>query len=210
MPLTLVTQCPHCHADRVGFTHVGNAPHPDSNHHGSLFFTCNRCYGPLAAEVTRTDLQSIVGRDMQGDLASLPLKDVHLFPAVAPVDIPAHCPKQVAEAFRQAEVALRSGSPDAAASMGRRAIDVGTKLFAPDLEKFLLNDRINRLAADHRLTPALKDWAHSLRTVGNEALHGVDGVTGEEAAATVALARYVLIYIFTLPMQVQLARGSTG
>ena len=90
--------------------------------------------------------------------------------------------------------------------MDRRALEIGTKLIAPDLAGLKLNQRINELATKNLITPALKDWAHGLRIVGNEALHDMEGVTIDEAKQAHELTRFMLIYLFTLPEQVRLSK----
>jgi hypothetical protein len=66
--------------------------------------------------------------------------------------------------------------------------------------------RIDALAAEGLLTPNLKDWAHSLRFLGNDAVHEVDGIPEEEAVQGYELARFTLTYVYTLPTQVATAR----
>lgn len=120
---------------------------------------------------------------------------------------PAHCPEAIANAFLQADTTIRrAGFSESTVAMDRRALEIATKRIAPDLADETLYRRIELLAERHLLTPALKDWAHELRTLGNEALHEEDGVSPEEARQTHELTRYVLTYLFTLPEQVRASR----
>jgi hypothetical protein len=116
-------------------------------------------------------------------------------------------PPAVANAFRQAgDTIRRDGFAESAVAMDRRALELATKSIAPDLAGETLYRRIELLAGRHLLTPALADWAHALRTLGNDALHEEDGVTHDEARQTHELTRYILIYLFTLPEQVRASR----
>ncbi len=129
-----------------------------------------------------------------------------IFPKPSPTELPQHCPENVARAFLQAEDALKRENFDAAVAMDRRALELMTKEKAPEDAKKPLVQRIEILSARHEITPALKDWAHNLRTMGNEAVHGVDGLTEDEAESTHEVTKFILTYIYTLPEQVRLAK----
>jgi len=66
--------------------------------------------------------------------------------------------------------------------------------------------RIDKLAAENLITPALKDWAHELRLDGNEALHGDQPADEELATRMERLTYFLLTYLYTLPAQVAAAR----
>lgn len=90
--------------------------------------------------------------------------------------------------------------------MDRRALEISTKEMAPEHAALTLYQRIEKLAGAGKLTPSLKEWAHDLRIVGNDALHEIDGLTETEAKQAHELARFVLTYLYTLPAQVAEAR----
>lgn len=131
---------------------------------------------------------------------------IEIFPQTEVAKSPEHCPENIASAFLQAEENLRGENYDAATAMDRKAIELATKEIAPELASKNLNDRINKIASDYRITPALQDWAHQLRTFGNQALHDIEGMTEEEATQAHDFAKYFLIYVFTLPKRIELAR----
>ena len=131
---------------------------------------------------------------------------IDVLPERPAASCPPYCSADVSRAFIQAEENISRGNAEAAASMDRRALEIGTKLIAPDLAGLKLNQRINELATKNLITPALKDWAHGLRIVGNEALHDMEGVTIDEAKQAHELTRFMLIYLFTLPEQVRLSK----
>jgi hypothetical protein len=144
---------------------------------------------------------------MYGDIRSS--NDVHvkdIYPKPKPSELPNHCPENVGRAFLQAEDGLKRRSFDAAVAMDRRALELMTKEKAPDAADKPLINRIEMLGARHQITPDLKDWAHNLRTMGNEAVHGVDGLTEDEASSTHELTKFILTYVYTLPEQVRLAK----
>ena len=90
--------------------------------------------------------------------------------------------------------------------MDRRALEIATKEIAPTHAKLGLYQRIEKLAAERLLTESLKEWAHGLRLIGNDAVHEIDGITQDEATQTHMLTRFILIYLYTLPAQVAEAR----
>lgn len=92
--------------------------------------------------------------------------------------------------------------------MDRRALEIATKEMAPEHAGLSLYKRIEKLAESGRLTESLKDWAHSLRAVDNEALHDIDGVDENEASQAHELTRFILTYLYTLPEQVKRARAA--
>lgn len=81
------------------------------------------------------------------------------------------------------------------------------KELAPDLEARTLMQRIDKLAAEHRITPAIKDWAHDLRLDGNEAVHGDEEATQEVTDQMHNLTYFLLTYLYTLPKQIEDARA---
>lgn len=90
--------------------------------------------------------------------------------------------------------------------MDRRALELTTKNLAPELAGKTLAARINALADAGKLTADLKEWAHSLRFLGNDAVHEEEGISEEEAIQGHELTRFILTYVYTLPTQVAAAR----
>jgi hypothetical protein len=205
MAVTLIHNCPHCPTKNAGFTLVGEANIPRSTYGWLAFFRCNTCFGPLAIQLrneTNATMQKLDGelRYIRG------ITNLEVFPKPAPSCAPSHTPEAVARAFIQAEDAIKMQHWEAAGAMDRRALEISTKEMAPEHAALKLYKRIEKLADSGRLTPSLKEWAHDLRIVGNDALHEIDGLTEDEATQTHELARFVLIYLYTLPAQVEEAR----
>ncbi len=62
-----------------------------------------------------------------------------------------------------------------------------------------LEKRINDLPLETGVTPAMKEWAHQIRVLGNDAAHEEDPFTREDADALQAFTELFLTYAFTLP-----------
>lgn len=220
MALTLVHDCPHCYTEHAGFTLCGSKSIHSETYANRitgafvtyqktrwvLLFTCNACNNPISVKTISDLKQHNDAMKQDGDIQKLAgFSEIEIFPKTQQVDAPQNLPEHIAEAFLEAEDSLRRGKFNSAVAMDRRALELMTKDKAPD-QKGTLAKRIEWLESQHELTPALSQWANELRTMGNEAVHGVDGLTDAEAEATHELSRFILTYIYTLPEQVRLAK----
>lgn len=208
MALILVSDCPHCGIENTGLTFVAESQCPNG-YRWNTMFRCNNCNKPITANVEINGGNK--PSSFHGDLTKIyEIKIRGIYPTSKPSSAPDHCPENIAKAFIQAEENIFRRNAEAAASMDRRALEIGTKLIAPDLVNETLWNRIERLAERHLITPSIQEWAHSLRLIGNDALHDIDGVTLEEAKQAHELTRFMLIYLFTLPEQVRLSKEANA
>jgi hypothetical protein len=132
---------------------------------------------------------------------------LNVFPGPIEIHIPKDIPEAVARTFKQAAESRRAGNFDAACGMYRKAMELGLKAFSPDIEEWKIQKRINKMAAEHRITPELKAWADELRLDGNKALHGDEEATAEMADQMDGLCTFLLTYLYTLPAQVAAAQA---
>ena len=209
---TLILKCPHCHAQRMGFTPAAEFNCEGMENSFAVGATCNGCRMPICALLRRTSNGAATRAKpltYNGDLAaengSFFLYKV--YPAEQSDSTPANVPEPVAKAFRQAESSLRIGNLDAACGMYRKAMELGLKAFSPDIEAWKIEKRIDKMAAENRITPELQAWAHELRLDGNDAVHGDEDATQETADQMHELCRFLLTYLYTLPAQVAEAQA---
>ena len=205
---TLIHQCPHddCLADRMNFElHAISYARGKSVKQVRNFAhaSCRACGKPVAIE--------LYGHDgtvqLNGDISQYPMtleqlgwRIIHIWPEVPKPRVPDHLPDQVAKAYLSAERNFaQAGMEEASAGSYGRALDVGTKLFAPDCAEPTLYKRIEKLAAEHRITSDLAEWAHAIRLIRNGALHDADEVSRDELVAVRGFTETVLTYLFTLP-----------
>ena len=87
-------------------------------------------------------------------------------------------------------------------------------LFRKTLEASLATDddlplirRIVRAAKNREITPAMEEWAHHIRTIGNAAAHDIDDFTHQEIAELREFTRLFLMYLFSLPNMLKSAKG---
>ena len=83
--------------------------------------------------------------------------------------------------------------------MFRKALDVATKVLEPDPEIGKLFHRIEALARDGRITSDMKDWAHEIRDVGNDAVHEAEPFSEKDTKDLQRFTELFLMYAFTLP-----------
>jgi hypothetical protein len=169
---------------------------------------CGVCTAAVAAVLrplgTQVDQKAFT---LVNHLAGHPndVKLVAIFPPPAIPEAPDHLPPNVEAFFLEAAANVKTG-PNAAGAMLRKSIDVALKHVDPDLKGKLV-ERIDNAAGRGKLTPELAKWAHHVRLEGNDAVHGDDPFTPEEAEALYKFTELVLMYLFTLPGMLKERRG---
>jgi hypothetical protein len=90
--------------------------------------------------------------------------------------------------------------------MFRRAIELAARAIDPDAPPGInLKQRIERLP-DTVVTPAMKEWAQHIRLEGNDAVHGPDDYSEDDAKQLHTFAELFLTYAFTLPEMLKKAK----
>ena len=191
----------------MAFTVQSETADPIRQYHFAVLATCHGCRMPICLVV-----QSSTGRPPSGTPLDLMNREsgfniLGVYPSAIPIDVPENIPDAVAKAFKQAAESRSAGHFDAACSMYRRAMELALKVFSPDIEAWKLEKRIDKMAAENRITKDLQSWAHELRLDGNDALHGDKEATGEMAGQMHGLCKFLLIYLYTLPAQVEAAKA---
>jgi hypothetical protein len=119
------------------------------------------------------------------------------FPKPVAVAAPRHTPENVERFYLQGMDNI-SRNFDAAGTMFRKSLDAALKHLDPT-GKGTLEKRIDNLPTDKDVTPAMKEWAHQIRHLGNDAVHEEDPFTEAEAKSLQAFTELFLTYAFTLP-----------
>ncbi|WP_249333895.1 DUF4145 domain-containing protein [Comamonas sp. PE63] len=204
----LVMQCPHCGAENMTFAAISGS-NSNRNLTSSIFAQCSACFEGVVAKFALSQAgyraEQLLG--YQGNVLEHPAVVLEkVWPTLPPIDAPQSTPEKVARSFVEAAKSRRSGLWNAACGSYRRCMELALKEFAPDVEAWKLEKRIDKLAAEHRITPALQTWAHELRLDGNEALHGDDDATEDMAEQMHHLTYFLLTYLYTLPNQIEEVR----
>jgi hypothetical protein len=206
---TFAIKCPHCLRDNTSFTVVASRPiQPSpwpSGFRGlarvEVFGTCNACLrgvcGAVAVNTTAGVTHKIEDIGSAIDLLGGITIEGWL-PKPEGVDLPGHLPPVVERAYAEAERLKLAGFRGPAGNAYRRALEAALKEVEPDL-KGSLYGRIEALANTGRLTANMKDFAHRIRTLGNEASHETPVVEDDEIDDLAIFTKLFLMYEFTLP-----------
>lgn len=202
----LSSQCPHCLTPQAPLRSVAFTNRHNVKHKVIGFFLCPICEKPVGAWLDQFEAQSGCGTTAElvqwkktveaGGWVATEIWPAPLLPT-APLDVP----ERITRNFTQAEHAAVRDHREAAGMAYRRALELALKDKAPEL-KGTLEKRIDKLAADGRLTTDLAEWAHSVRDLGNEATHDEDEPTKEDVADLAAFTRVVLEYLYSMPAKV--------
>ena len=200
--------CPHCSAQCVAMSILARA----TNLHDEAvaFAMCNRCKEPVSAVFRLGQSQLVSWKQPQNvpDIVPDVKRGVALLAVYPPPRkniAPDHVGETISKIFIQAEDA-RAREQYHTAGMGlRKTLDIALKVYDPSLRGDL-KPRIDALADRHDLTPAMRDWAHQVRLLGNEAAHDHDEPTKADIEAMSAFTETLLKYLFTLPAEVEARR----
>lgn len=164
-----------------------------------VFATCNACQQGVCGTV---EISVPMVRPDFGTVALL-VNSLHIrirgwFPKPPSPDVPDHLPPSVLRAFSEAEELKIAGFRGPAGNAYRRALEAGLKEVDATL-KGSLYSRIENLTNRSLLTPSLRDFAHRIRTLGNEASHETPLVEDDEIDDLAIFTKLFLMYQFTLP-----------
>lgn len=203
----LVTTCPHCRAHNMTFSVVAEYFRSTTKTDRIVFGRCSGCSGPIAVQMKHRSLGHWDTKNIHEDLfRHADLATVAVWPEAHKNSAPNAVPEKVGRNFLEAADARSRGSWNAACGMYRRTMEIALKEFAPDVEAWKLEKRIDKLATEHRITPDIQKWAHELRLDGNEALHG-DGDADQEMTDQMHhLTHFLLVYLYTLPADIEAVR----
>ena len=208
MPV-FVTNCPHCGAKQMNFVYRGDYVSP--NNVTFALANCSGCFGPIAVQVEMLGGRSFLNYPLKNVLGDVMVSASHvvrnIWPEPEQVDVPAAVPDRVARNFVEAAESRKAMHWNAACASYRRCMEIALKQFAPDVEAWKLEKRIDKLAAENRITPAIQQWAHELRLDGNEAVHADEDATKEMVDQMHHLTYFLLTYLYTLPNQIEEVRA---
>jgi hypothetical protein len=209
---SIVIECPHCGAERVGFNIVAEQERSstiEDDYRNDLriwydLAICSKCGWAVIAvfshmESNHPKLPS--PQQCPSDPENWGFKLMVVWPRLRPSRVPDHLPEPLPNIFLQAEKARKRGDWDASGAMSRKTLDVATKLLMRDVagQHRNLGPRIDALAKAGRLTNDLQKWAHHVRLEGNDAAHDEDPFTGPEAEELLDFTELFLTYVYSLP-----------
>jgi hypothetical protein len=130
------------------------------------------------------------------------------WPKKPPLTIPAHLPDPVARNFMQAKECMAKKNFEESASMSyRRTLELALKVFDDEIGKAKLVNRIDKIFDKGLISPAMKNWAHEIRELGNEGAHDMDIPDREDIEQMGLFTEQLLTHLFTMPKELELARA---
>ncbi|NIJ21925.1 hypothetical protein FHS95_003636 [Sphingomonas naasensis] len=198
--------CPHCLTKFAGFTVAYQWAVRGSSVQARLLTICGVCTGGMI----------VLARSLNGNLPNL-IQHSATFPGSGysideywpryTSEVPTGTPENIGQFYLQGVESLHSGRWDAAGAMFRKTLDASTKSIAPAHKSLNLYKRINKLVEEGLLTAAMGDWSHEIRLDGNDAVHGDEPETEDDARKAQKFTEAFLQYAFTLPALVSGSRA---
>lgn len=170
----------------------------DTEYHGEHYSIglCGRCNGPFLIR------ESLYG--VPGAFETVTEKAV-LYPVLSGPPFEG-LPKAVADSVAQAHRCLDTSSPDACALMCRRALEVACSFLSANGRN--LAERLDDLNSEKRIDARMRDWAHGIRLVGNEAAHETEASVGiDDARDILEFTDAFLTYVFILDAKYRAFKG---
>ena len=199
----------------------------------NVFFMCRKCREGVVAKL-RSKANDAADKPSacDGDPLDQGFELLEVHPKPPPRDTPKHLPEEIAVHYREAVDTLRHRNFIAAGMVFRKVLQLATTALATDVKratdvkdegsktesladwfrrkKLNLGPRVDALADQHLITSAMRDWADQIRIDGNEATHGEEKpFTQTDSEQMKAFTEVFLMYAFTLPESVKLARGTS-
>ena len=201
--MTFLPECPHCGRANMTFYACGEKERSGVIKQTKFrrirltFWQCSECGKGVCGE-SRFPLP------VYGSFAYFNF--IETYPAPPPNVAPEFTPEQVASDFIEAVSSLKNRNYKAASLMARTSLETAMNLF--NAQGANLKQKIDDLAARHVITAALSEWAHEIRSIGNEAAHDSGTIEEKDARAAVEFAEMLYTYLFTLPERIARRRRS--
>jgi hypothetical protein len=169
---------------------------------------CPHCSYPVmfvALVANSAAVFAMSGRSTHADTRLIAdFRVIATYPEIKPQQAHPTWPPEIAQIFNETRQFLAQGNNSFFVLAGcRSTLDVVTRELGATAGN--LKERIDKLAADGKITAVLKNWAHKLRLDANEALH--EGDTGKQLSEDPA--QYVAFIELLLHMSFELEKEIT-
>ena len=212
----LTADCPRCGQDRTTFdllastiVWIGNERKTEA------FCRCRKCRRTSIALLEKQLDNVDDPMDLQGDFVdfAFPLAE-WIFEVPNRRDCPNYVPPDVQRVFNEAATCAAIGAWDAAGTMFRKVLDVGTRTITPSPESEVekrppnwkvykdLRPRLDWLFDNDLLPASLRELSSCIHEDGNDAAHDTGGITKAEAEDLGDFTESVLETLYTLPGQI--------
>lgn len=190
--------CPHCLTVRAPFTGDHYLQVKPGMPNFEVLMQCGVCGECIIVKIAVTDIRAWATGQMQNPSGSV----IDVWPKNVEQKAPPHTPDNVKSFYLQGIDSLARRNFDAAGTMFRKALDAGLKKVHPE-GRGTLERRIDTLPDNIGITPAMKEWAHNIRDLGNDAAHEDEPFQENEAKDLQSFSELFLTYAFTLPGMIE-------
>jgi Domain of unknown function (DUF4145) len=183
-------ECPHC-GHKTTFQVQGNYSAVNSTF---ALGNCMACHRPVVACFNG----GVPLSQIQDNTEASGYPVVNSWPEGAPISCPEHAPERPKNLYLQGIDNQRRQNWDAAGMAFRTCLDRALRRLHPE-GKGTLAKRIDDLPGDTGVTPSMKEWAHQIRTLGNDAAHEDEPFDETSTKDLQSFTEVFLMYAFTLP-----------
>ena len=207
----LVAMCPNCSAQHMRFTLRGYYFRADDNFPGwwSLW-SCEACRRPIISFLEhREGNVKKVPSDVKGNIMDEFFVGDVLPEQGRPTELPDHVPENILEVYREALANFSDSRWTSSGMMFRKTLEMTTLGLKPNDAKFRkagLARRIDILVSEGHMPDSMQGLAHEIRLSGNIAAHE-ETYSETEANQLRDFSQLFLVYMFTLPADIQAARA---
>ena len=186
--------CPFC-LERGNFSFEHRAEKKKPNSKKALHFDTLKCGNCASYVMVLWSAGELWGRGLYGfQVLPWPLRIE---------EYPEHWPEEVGRFWLQAHRSAKDENWDAAAVMARSSLQ--SALRGHDAKGSSLKQEIDDLAVKGILPAHMKEWAHELRELGNDAAHpgpATSKSTPDDVRDVVEFLDFLLQYLYTLPHEI--------
>lgn len=201
--------CPHCLKDNAVLIGVYESYRGENDVYDVTFF-CRSCNKSGIAVVQSSNVGGPLqvaqnaGRDIQIPSNNYWFKIIDTYPQITINNAPENTPKRAAKFFIESKDDFQRGRYETSVMNCRKVIDISTKyLMGESVKDINLNNRINTLFKEGKITEQMNSWAHIVRMDGNGAAHSDEEISKEEAEQILGFTEVFLMYSFTLPEMIK-------
>lgn len=226
--ITFSHDCPYCKKKNVAFE-VGSFSRREQRHSKekedviSILGTCNNCGNGIVTNVNTSRMREDFGYSPSESEQIKKILETHqyerysleeilphhefvFYPKPEKPEIPEYLPSDLESAFIEAEdlylLVEENKFIKQAGNSYRAIIELALSKLDDNPKDKNLNQRINQLADQGKLSPSMKAFAHRIRTLGNFASHALLEFSHQDLEDIRLFTRLFLIYAFTLPAMI--------
>jgi hypothetical protein len=194
--------CPHCNSQKIAFTPRGAYGH---SQYIFIFLECRCCHVPVTGRFFAISHNWVINHNGDERINFDVLKFMEFIKTSKNTEIPEHLSDNVAKSYLQALDNIKRQNWIAAGIMFRRTLERAVKELNEKADG-MLKSKIDQLGDQHGITQSMKDWAHQVRIIGNDAAHEEEDIDEKDAKDAWNFTESFLTYSFSLPKKIEKRR----